>query len=230
MFKQLLRSNQAYKRAIRGTVNVNSRRCKSTEDLRKAFAEAFSYILNRTKMDIDQKMKELAEMFSKTSKELGDLVKKNEQFIVDEMQRIEESVRAASEECSKGKMDRLRDVKEAYEARIKICNEKAAEGLRAAKTKCDQRIEALETLTNSMKQILKECLETDEFIECIGSRTKEATNQRKQVSSELNDTVQIIEVSVKEKLEDAIKCHANAQKEALESLHQILKETKECIE
>lgn len=78
-------------------MNLNSIRSKGTVDLRKAFVDSFDYIVHRTKMDIDQKIKELAEMFAKTSKELADLVKKNEQFIMEEAKRVEEAVRKTSE-------------------------------------------------------------------------------------------------------------------------------------
>lgn len=230
MFKQLLRSNHHPPVSTR---NVPASLClirrTNGEKLKKSLAETFGYIVRRSRMDIDEKMKELADLFVKTGKELGELVKKNEQFITDEMLRVEEAVRTATEVCARGKMDALKTVKDEYARRVKICNEKAAAGLRSAKTKCDQQLMETEALRNTMKQILRECMETDDFVKCVAGGTKEATNRRKEITQELNDAVKSAENSVTEQLVEAAKCHADAQAKALASLQEILKDTKDCI-
>lgn len=48
-------------------------------------------------MDVDEKIKELTEMFLKTGKELGELVKQNEKFVMDEIHRVEDAVRRTTE-------------------------------------------------------------------------------------------------------------------------------------
>lgn len=48
-------------------------------------------------MDIDEKMKELSELFSKAGKELNEIVKKNEEFIADEVRRVQEAIQQTSE-------------------------------------------------------------------------------------------------------------------------------------
>lgn len=48
-------------------------------------------------MDIDKKMKELAELFSKTGNELSEMVKKNEKFMAEEIRRVQEAIRGTSE-------------------------------------------------------------------------------------------------------------------------------------
>lgn len=131
--------------------------------------------------------------------------------------------------CAKGKMDRLRAVKSTYDERIKICNEKTAEGLRAAKTICDHRVQEMDALRSAMRQILKECLETNDFVKCMASETREAVKRRKQISNELNETVKSAETSIANQLKEASKCHVYAQMEALQELQQILKDTQDCI-
>lgn len=126
-------------------------------------------------------------------------------------------------------MNRLHAVKGTYENRIKICNDNAASGLRAVKTKYDQEIQRAESLRTAMKQILRECLDTNEFVKCIAARTKEASRRRKEITEGLNDTVKNAELSATEQLKLATKCHADAQLEALKSLQQILKDTKDCV-
>lgn len=131
--------------------------------------------------------------------------------------------------CWKEQTDRLQDVKGTYENRIKICNDKASLGLRAAKTKYDQQIQKTATLRSAMKQILRECLETNEFVKCIAGRTKEVVKRRKQITERLSETIKNAEFSAVEQLKEATKCHADAQVEALKSLQKILKDTKDCI-
>ncbi|KZC05277.1 hypothetical protein WN55_05795, partial [Dufourea novaeangliae] len=131
--------------------------------------------------------------------------------------------------CSKKQTDRLQAVQKSYERKIKICNDKAALGLRAAKTKYDQEIETAENMRVSMKRILKECLDTDEFIKCVASRTKEAARQRKEIAEGLTVTVKNAELSTAEQLKEAAQCHADAQVEVLKDLQQILKDTKNCV-
>ena len=126
-------------------------------------------------------------------------------------------------------MDRLRDVKGAYDEGIKICNEKAASALRAAKTACDQRIQEADALRSTMRQVLRECLRTNDFVKCIASETRAAVKQRKRISNELNETMKSAEASVAEQLKEAVKCHASAQAEALRKLQKILKDTKDCV-
>lgn len=126
-------------------------------------------------------------------------------------------------------MDRLQDIKYLYEKRVKICNDKAASRLRAAKTNYDQQIQMVETLGAAMKRILRECLEMNEFVKCVESRTKEAVKRRKQITGSLSETVKKAEDSALEQLEEATKCHADAQMEALKSLQQILKDTADCL-
>ncbi|CAL7951922.1 unnamed protein product [Xylocopa violacea] len=231
MFKQLLRTNQAFSVPREAPVNPYPVRRKNSEDPRKSLADTFGYIFRQTRMDIDRRMKELADLFTKTRNELSELVRKNEQFVMDEMRRVEEAVRTATEVvCTKGKMDRLRGVKDDYAERIKICNEKAAAGFRAAKATCDQRLPEIDALRDSMRQILKDCLQTNEFVKCVAGGTKEAVKQRGQITKELNETVKNAETSVRKQLLEATKCHANAQAKALESLHKILKDTKDCVE
>ncbi|KAK1131703.1 hypothetical protein K0M31_015863 [Melipona bicolor] len=126
-------------------------------------------------------------------------------------------------------MDRLRDVKGAYDEGIKICNEKAANALRAAKTACDRRIQEADALRGAMRQVLKECLRTNDFVKCIASETREAVKQRKRISNELRETMKSAETSVAEQLQEVVKCHANAQAEALRKLQKILKDTKDRV-
>lgn len=126
-------------------------------------------------------------------------------------------------------MDRLRAVKSTYDGRIKICNEKTADGLRAAKTICDHRVQEMDVLRSTMKQILKECLKTNDFVKCMASETREAVKRRKQISNELNETVKSAETSIADQLKEASKCHVYAQMEALQELQQILKDTQDCI-
>lgn len=78
-------------------MGVNFVRNKSSEDLRQTLAKAYGYIHRRTKMDIQEKMKELSDLFSKTGKELGEIVKQNEEFISEEIRKAEETIRKASE-------------------------------------------------------------------------------------------------------------------------------------
>lgn len=78
-------------------MNVYSKRGNSGRNVARSFAETFIYVVRQTKMDIDKKMKELTELFSKTGKELSELVKRNEQFIMEEMQKVEDTVRKTTE-------------------------------------------------------------------------------------------------------------------------------------
>ncbi|XP_043526363.1 uncharacterized protein LOC122537341, partial [Frieseomelitta varia] len=206
-----------------------SKRSKSDKDLAKSFAETFAYVVRQTKMDVDRKMKELKDLFAKTGEELLELVRSNEKFVNGEMQKVEEAVRKSTEVRAAGKMDRLRDVKDAYDEGIKICNKKAANALRAAKTACDQRIQEADALRGTMRQVLKECLRTNDFVKCIASETKEAVKQRKRISNELKETMKSAEASVAEQLQEVVKCHANARAEALRKLQKILKDTKDSV-
>lgn len=158
------------------------------------------------------------------------------EFTIEEIQRTARRTKRRADEiikllqvCAAGKMDRLRDVKGAYDEGIKICNEKAASALRAAKTACDQRIQEADALRSTMRQVLRECLRTNDFVKCIASETRAAVKQRKRISNELNETMKSAEASVAEQLKEAVKCHASAQAEALRKLQKILKDTKDCV-
>ncbi|KAK1131704.1 hypothetical protein K0M31_015864 [Melipona bicolor] len=48
-------------------------------------------------MDVDQKIKELKDLFAKTGEELSELVRNNEKFVKEEMQKVEETVRRDTE-------------------------------------------------------------------------------------------------------------------------------------
>ncbi|XP_076391234.1 uncharacterized protein LOC143265078 isoform X2 [Megachile rotundata] len=183
----------------------------------------------RTKMDIGKKMKELTDLFSKTGKELAEMVKQNQAFISEEIRKAEKTVREATEECSKKHMDRLRAVKDTYSQRIKVCDEKAAEGLRLAKMKYESQIETAEGLRGKVKQILKECLDQEDFVKCLASKTKESARDRKEIVGRLSETVKNAEVSIADHLKQAVKCHAEAKAESLKSLAEILKDIKDCI-
>ncbi|XP_043792186.1 uncharacterized protein LOC122714667 [Apis laboriosa] len=180
-------------------------------------------------MDIEQKMKEVSELLSKTAKELSELMKKNEELLRQEIKKVEEVIRQTIKVCSEGKVENLRDVKAKYDEKVKICNEKAVIGFQAAKTKCDEQLKTVKAIKSSMKQILKDCLETNEFVKCVAKETKNAMKERKQVSRQLETTVKNAEVSILKQLKEAVKCHADAQTEALNDLHKILNETKDCI-
>lgn len=126
-------------------------------------------------------------------------------------------------------MENLRDVKAKYDEKVKVCNEKAAIGFQAAKIKCDEQLKTVKAIKSSMKQIVKDCLETNEFVKCVMRETKNAIKERKQVSRQLETTVKNAEISILTQLKEAAKCHADAQTEALNDLHKILNETKDCI-
>lgn len=126
-------------------------------------------------------------------------------------------------------METLRDVKAKYDEKVKICNEKAMIGFQAAKMKCDEQLKTMKVIKSSMKQVLKDCFETNEFVKCVARETKNVIKERKQVSQELEATVKNAEVSILKQLKEAVKCHADAQTEALNDLHKILNEMKDCI-
>ncbi|XP_076278224.1 uncharacterized protein LOC143208054 [Lasioglossum baleicum] len=229
MFKCLLRSSYTCNITRNIGVSACSNAREKQKDVARSFTEAFHYILRRTRMDIDRKMKELEELFTKTGTELGEIVKKNEEFVAEELRKVRGVVQNTVEVCSKGQMDRLDAVKDTYANRIKICNDKAASGLRAVKTKYELEVQTAENLRTAMKQILKECMDTNEFVKCVASRTKEAAQRRKEIADGLNGAVKNAEASATQQLKEATKCHAEAQMEALRSLQQILKDTTDCI-
>lgn len=70
-----------------------SRRGKGYKDTRKASIDTFICILPRTRMDIEQKMKEVSELLAKTAKELSELMKKNEDLLKKEIKRVDEIIR-----------------------------------------------------------------------------------------------------------------------------------------
>ncbi|KAG6798069.1 hypothetical protein HZU73_06538 [Apis mellifera caucasica] len=180
-------------------------------------------------MDIDQKMKEVSELLARTAKELSELMKRNEEVLKKEIKKVDEIIRQTIKVCSEGKVENLRDVKAKYDEKVKICNEKAAIGFQAAKAKCDEQLKTVKAIKSSMKQILKDCLDTNEFVKCVVRETKNVIKERKQVSRHVESTVKNAEVSILKQLKEAVKCHADAQTEALNDLNKILNETKECI-
>lgn len=101
--------------------------------------------------------------------------------------------------------------------------------MQAARMKYEGQIEKTEILRSSMKRILKECLDTDEFVKCIASKTKETARQRKEIAEKLNETMVNAKISIADQLRDAMKCHADAQAESLKNLGEILKDIKDCV-
>lgn len=127
-------------------------------------------------------------------------------------------------------MEHLKNVRDAYAKRIKICDEKASIAFSSAKAKYDQKSKTAETLVNDMKKILKDCVETKEFLSCIAEGTKTAVNQRQQIAEDLNGALKTAEVSVMAQLKEATMCYMDAKAEALKGLQKILKDTKDCVQ
>ncbi|KAG7202118.1 hypothetical protein KM043_015806 [Ampulex compressa] len=100
--------------------------------------------------DIEVKIKELKELFTRTKEQLREIVEESERFLSQEIQCADEVDQNISEVYVRNQSELLRDVESIYKGRRGICKGK---GLRATETNWSEPISVTKTRKNAARQI-----------------------------------------------------------------------------